>query len=178
MIKKCFHKLWDWKLSSIYPTKVTGIWEERQKSFLHLEQRKLTQKGLVLYNRIRSQIPLVPKVVAKRWAELYLKKKKKTEREHTRLKKELLLSDPRMHWCLLEEEKKNKIFSQCTHCSFWNFLFVKYFLETFSCLGTRIADWYIPFLTSRTPLSHEYTFFYVLNKSLYTNKPQKSNTQM
>lgn len=111
MIKKCFHKLWDWKLSSIYPTKVTDIWEERQKSFLHLEQRKLTQKGLVLYNRIRSQIPLVPKVVAKRWAELYLKKKQKPEREHTRLKKELLLSDPRMHWCLLEEEKKKNIFS-------------------------------------------------------------------
>lgn len=61
----------------------------------------------------------------------------------------------------------------CTHCSFWNFVFVKYFLQIFSCLGTRVADWYIPFLTSWTPLSHEYTFSYVHSKSLHTNKTQK-----
>lgn len=39
---------------------------KKKKSFLHLEQRKLIQKGLVLYKGIRSQIPLVPTVVAKR----------------------------------------------------------------------------------------------------------------
>lgn len=66
----------------------------------------------------------------------------------------------------------------CTHCSFWNFVFVKYCLQIFSCLGTRVADWYIPFLTSWTPVSHEYTFSYVLSKSLHTNKAQKSSTQM
>lgn len=40
--------------------------EAKKKSFLHLEQRKLIQKGLVLSKGIRSQIPLVPTVVAKR----------------------------------------------------------------------------------------------------------------
>lgn len=48
----------------------------------------------------------MPKVVAKRWAELYLKKER--ECECTRLKKELLLSARRMHWCLLEQEGKRK----------------------------------------------------------------------
>lgn len=40
--------------------------EAKEISFLFLKQLKLTQKGLVLYKRIRSQIPLMPKVVAKR----------------------------------------------------------------------------------------------------------------
>lgn len=74
------------------------------------------------------------------------------------------------------EKKLN--FSVCTHCSFWNFVFVKYFLQIFSCLGTRVADWYIPFLTSWTPLSHEHTFPYVQSKSPHTNKTQKSSTLM
>lgn len=80
----------------------------------------------MLYKRIRSQIPLVPKVVAKRWAELYLKKER--ECKCRRLKKELLLSAWRMHWCLLEEEGKRKknVFSAHSGTScLWN-IFLKH----------------------------------------------------
>lgn len=106
---------------------------------------------------------------------IFKKEKKKKKGKHARLKEELLLSDPRMYCCCLGKEKKKKK-SLCALTA------QSYVCEMFSwnvfCLGTRVADWYIPFLTSPAPLSHKYTFSCALSKvpvHKQTSKEQYTN---
>lgn len=75
-------------------------------------------------------MPLVPKVVAKRWAELYLKKKRKKKRQARKTKGGIVTLWPKNVLLLSGEGKKEKKIPLCTHCSvlcLWN-VFLKCFL--------------------------------------------------
>lgn len=117
----------------------------------------------------------MPKVVAKRWAELYLKKKRKKKRQARKTKGGIVTLWPKNVLLLSGEGKKGKK-SLCALTA------RSYVCEMFSwnvfCLGTRVADWYIPFLTSPAPLSHKYTFSCALSKvpvHKQTSKEQYTN---